>query len=432
MESERRLRYYGWRVVLAANLGVMVGFSLYAYTFSIFMKPLAAQFGWNRQAIAQGFAISALAAAICSPLVGQWLFDRRGPRRLLLACIALFGCAFLTLGLSQSGIWQFYLTCFMIGAVGNVMQMGYAHAISTWFSDYRGTALGVVLAGEGIGLMIFPVLAQTLIGCMGWRAAYGVLGSLILLIGLPPAFLYARSRQTSEMESRASDNSGCTWQQGLRSYSFWVIVIVLFLDSISINGAMAHQVPLLTDHKGIRGKRGIDCFRTWRRQPVWAAIDGLAAGPLFRAVGCICAADTGLGRHFCISPRAIFFARFSGGHVAWPGCRWNFQHYAVSTDALFRSQVLLDALRPDLDFLCSCGRRGSRYSGACVRPHRFLHLYPDGARIWLCRRRGSDALVASLSDFEKRRNQTCLTLLFLRDSPASAHRWCIAPKRQGR
>jgi cyanate permease len=33
----------------------------------------------------------------------------------------------------------------------------------------------------------------------------------------------------------------------LRSYSFWIIVAVLFLDSISINGAMTHQVPLLTD-----------------------------------------------------------------------------------------------------------------------------------------------------------------------------------------
>lgn len=166
VETERSLRHYGWRVALAANLGVMVGFSLYAYTFSIFMKPLAAQFGWKREAIAQGFAISALTAAVCSPLAGRFL-DRHGPRRLLLASIALFGGAFLTLALLQAGSWQFYLTCFMIGAVGNVIQMGYAHAISTWFSAYRGRALGFVLAGEGIGLMIFPALAQLLIAQAG-------------------------------------------------------------------------------------------------------------------------------------------------------------------------------------------------------------------------------------------------------------------------
>jgi hypothetical protein len=44
--------YYGWRVVLSACLGVMVGFSsLFVYTFSVFMKPLAAEFGWSREAI---------------------------------------------------------------------------------------------------------------------------------------------------------------------------------------------------------------------------------------------------------------------------------------------------------------------------------------------------------------------------------------------
>ena len=46
--SEFDLGYYGWRVVLAACLGVMAGFgSLFVYTFSVFVKPLAAEFGWS-------------------------------------------------------------------------------------------------------------------------------------------------------------------------------------------------------------------------------------------------------------------------------------------------------------------------------------------------------------------------------------------------
>ncbi len=245
-KAERDPRYYGWRVVLAANLGIMVGFSLYAYTFGIFVKPLSSQFGWNREAISRGFALSALAAAVCSPLAGRWL-DRYGPRRILLTCMAAFGCAIAALGFLTAAIWQFYFTCFVVGAVGNITQMGYAHAISTWFHEYRGTALGLVLAGDGIGLMVFPLVAQTLIVHSGWRVAYEVLGSLILLVGLPPALLYARSRPEGGTESRVSEGPGSTWQEGLRSYSFWIIVAVLFLTSISVNGAMTHQVPLLTD-----------------------------------------------------------------------------------------------------------------------------------------------------------------------------------------
>ena len=59
--SEFDLGYYGWRVVLAACLGVMAGFgSLFVYTFSVFVKPLAAEFGWSREAISSGFAIAAV------------------------------------------------------------------------------------------------------------------------------------------------------------------------------------------------------------------------------------------------------------------------------------------------------------------------------------------------------------------------------------
>ena len=44
--------YYGWRVVLAACLGVMAGFgSLFVYTFTVFVKPLGTTFGWSREAV---------------------------------------------------------------------------------------------------------------------------------------------------------------------------------------------------------------------------------------------------------------------------------------------------------------------------------------------------------------------------------------------
>ena len=57
--SEFDLGYYGWRVVLAACFGVMAGFgSLFVYTFSVFVKPLATEFGWSREAISSGFAIA--------------------------------------------------------------------------------------------------------------------------------------------------------------------------------------------------------------------------------------------------------------------------------------------------------------------------------------------------------------------------------------
>jgi MFS family permease len=117
--TEFDLGYYGWRVVLAACLGVMAGFgSLFVYTFAVFVKPLSAAFGWNREAISLGFGLAAVTLGLISPLLGGWI-DRFGPRRIILPCMTVYGCAILSLALLRSQLWQFYVTCIVLGLVGN-------------------------------------------------------------------------------------------------------------------------------------------------------------------------------------------------------------------------------------------------------------------------------------------------------------------------
>jgi hypothetical protein len=109
--SEFNLGYYGWRVVLAACLGVMAGFGLlFVYTFAVFVKPLAAEFAWSREAVSRGFGLAAVTLGLVSPLLGRWI-DRCGPRRIILPCMTVFGCAIASLALLRSELWQFYLTC---------------------------------------------------------------------------------------------------------------------------------------------------------------------------------------------------------------------------------------------------------------------------------------------------------------------------------
>lgn len=171
----------------------MVGFGcLFVYTFSVFVKPLAAEFGWTREAISRGFAIAALTVAFCSPTLGRWL-DRYGPRRIVFPCIVIFGLGIISLAFLRSHLWQFYLTCFVLGAVGNgTAQMGYASAVSSWFSERLGMALALVMAGTGVGAVVLPFLAQTLVGGPGWRTAYLALGALVFILGLPPGWRYLR------------------------------------------------------------------------------------------------------------------------------------------------------------------------------------------------------------------------------------------------
>ncbi len=246
--TEFDLGYYGWRVVLAACLGVMAGFgSLFVYTFSVFVKPLAAEFGWSREAISSGFAIAAVTLGFVSPLLGRWI-DRFGPRRIILPCMTVFGCAIASLSLLRFGLWQFYLTCLVLGVVGNgAAHLAYSRSISTWFQRRLGTALAFVMVGAGLGAMILPVVAQAIISRSGWRASYASLGGLALLLGLPLSWRYIRERDVVGRDSAPVGHSGMTWQQGLRSFASWIITAILFVSSISMNGAITHLSALLTD-----------------------------------------------------------------------------------------------------------------------------------------------------------------------------------------
>jgi len=251
--------YHGWRVVLAACLGVMAGFgSLFVYTFSVFVKPLSGQFGWNREAISTGFAIAAVTLGCASPLLGRWI-DRYGPRRIILPCMTVYSCAILSLALLRFGLWQFYLTCFVLGAVGNgAAHLAYSRSISTWFDRRLGTALAFVMMGAGAGAMILPVIAQSVITRFGWRTAYASLGGIALLLGLPLSWRFIRERGARRHSSAPVAHEGTSWQAGLRSSPFWIVTAILFVSSISMNGAVTHLSALLTD-RGVTTGRAALC-----------------------------------------------------------------------------------------------------------------------------------------------------------------------------
>ncbi|MGB6458551.1 MAG: MFS transporter [Candidatus Acidiferrum sp.] len=248
LSDENHFSYYGWRVVLAACFGVMAGFgSLFVYTFTVFVKPLSAQFGWSREAISLGFGIAAMSVGAFSPILGR-LIDHLGPRRIILPCMTVFGCGIASLSLLHSGLWQFYATCALIGIVGNgAGHLAYARSISTWFERRLGTALAFVMVGAGLGAMILPVVAQSVVTGYGWRAAYISLGCLSLLLGLPLSWRYIAERGPAPNRAAPVVHSGLTWQQGARAFPFWIIVGVLFVSSISMNGAITHLSALLTD-----------------------------------------------------------------------------------------------------------------------------------------------------------------------------------------
>lgn len=249
--EEDRLAYPGWRIVLAAFVGVGVSFApMVPYTFSLFLTPLEGEFGWKREAISNAFAIAALTVAAVSPLIGS-LLDRWPPRRIILPSILVFSCAMSALGFLRGGIAQYYLCYFVLGIVGNgTAQLSYSRAVLTWFRRRRGLALAIVLSGSGTGSILLPIFAEHVISVHGWRSAYFALGAVALL-GFPLTACFLRNR--------GEEFGGVTHHQGsallgpaLRTRAFWIIAVCVMLSAFSMNALIAHLGAMLTG-RGISG-----------------------------------------------------------------------------------------------------------------------------------------------------------------------------------
>ncbi len=243
-QDSRRQTSRRRRVLLTACLGVFVSFaSIVIYTFGVFLKPVSLSFGWSRTQMSVAFMLAAMTVGVSSPLLG-YLLDRFPARRIVLPCTLVYAAAFASLSMLTNHLWHLYAIFVVLGVVGNgTTQLPYGRVVSAWFDANRGQALAAVMAGSGLGSVVFPTLAQALISTVGWRTAYTVLGSIIAAVALPLAwlFLYEPRLVVDTSEQRPSV------RKSLSSAPFLGICFALLLFSFATNGLNMHWVPLLTD-----------------------------------------------------------------------------------------------------------------------------------------------------------------------------------------
>jgi predicted MFS family arabinose efflux permease len=246
-DNESSIHYQGWSVATAAFVGVMVSFApIVPYTFSLFLNPLHAAFGWQREAISGTFALAAITVALVSPGIGV-LLDRFPPRRIILPSIVIFALALASLSRLGPSIQRFYLTYFVLGLVANgTAQFAYTRTILTWFNRRRGLALALLLTGSGVGSILIPPLTQWVIDHHGWRDAYLMLGGIALL-GLPFTALLVRNRAVPQQVNE-SQVSGATVGSALRTAPFWILAFIIMLSAFGENGLVTNLAALLTEH----------------------------------------------------------------------------------------------------------------------------------------------------------------------------------------
>jgi OFA family oxalate/formate antiporter-like MFS transporter len=250
------------------------------YAFSVFIKPLQAQFGWTVPEVAMAYAIICLLFGLMTFPAGR-LSDKYGPRRVVLfgglimafgffmvstitppdpAVIAAGGAAAKAAGKTQ--LYLLYLYYGVIAGLGGGCV--YLPPIATapkWWPDRRALATGFAVVGLGLGSFIMAPLATVMINHFGsalpvFQYVGVAMGIMVVLASLclkvPPAgYKPAGWNPPVSVDSAGAHKEyrDYTYDETKRSAQFWLLWVAYFCGSFA--GLMVI---------GLIAKHGIDAM----------------------------------------------------------------------------------------------------------------------------------------------------------------------------
>jgi len=222
-------------------------------SYAVFLLPLEREFGADRATLTGIYSVYMLMNGLAAPAVGM-AFDRVGPRAVYAGGIACFGIGYILAG-SIGALWQLYALVGLVGGVAAAATgMVPASALaSRWFRARLASAMGVLYASLGTGLLLFAPITQGLIDAFGWRGAYRVLGAGALLL-LPLLLLLPWRRMAAGHPGYAASGiqrtaQGAAWtlSRAIRTTPFWALFAVMFVTSVSTYAINVQIVAYLVE-----------------------------------------------------------------------------------------------------------------------------------------------------------------------------------------
>jgi MFS family permease len=220
------------------------------FSLAVFLKPVTEDLGISRAQLSSASILGSSIGLIGGPTVG-YLIDRYGVRRVIVPGVLLFALGISGDSLLTSSslvIYSLFVFANLCGA--GASPVAFSIAIARWFDQMRGLALGIALAGIGIGTAVVPQLTAYLINNYGWRAAYLGLAVAIVVTSWIPVVLFVRDPPAFERKQRSAlvkHLPGLTASEAFKTWRWLAMTFAFFLGGAAINGTLAHVVALLAD-----------------------------------------------------------------------------------------------------------------------------------------------------------------------------------------
>lgn len=270
--------FYGWVIMLAGTLGMVMTSPGQTFSVSIFIEHFITDLGISRSLVSTLYTVGTLVGSFALPILGRQI-DKKGPRLMVVAISAVFGVACIYMGFIRNalmlGLGFIAIRMLGQGGLGLVSQ----NVINQWWVRRRGTVMGIsgmMMALLGVGA--FPTLINELIARYGWRLTYPILGAGVLLIMVPLGLIFFRNRPEDyglrpdgaqkgkeKADAGAAHNApgrrgpvgrndeepeeeNWTLAQAMHTPVFWVFVLSQASVAMLSTGLFFHMVSIFADN----------------------------------------------------------------------------------------------------------------------------------------------------------------------------------------
>lgn len=248
----------GWRQVAVSFL-LLAATGMIASTYSLVAVPLGKEFHPDRMTLMMSMTVLSGACAILSPTLGA-LMDQLSVRLLMTAGGLFLAAGYFAISYATS-FNQVLIIFGLLIAPANVLigPVAITVLLSRWFSQKRGRAIGIAIAGISAGGFLFPMIIQGLLDAHQWREALRLL-ALVLLIWTVPATLLVVDRpadrglhpdgagEPSEESRREAALAPVSVWDVLSDPAFWLICLTVATVTSGMKGMVTNLAPLAIDN----------------------------------------------------------------------------------------------------------------------------------------------------------------------------------------
>jgi MFS family permease len=244
-------------IVGGATLGSMLSIGpVLTYTFGIFLVAFQGSFGWTRGEISLAQTVTSGVVILASPFAGR-LADKYDPANFLSTSLLAFGVGMLAVPFIVSSPATLLFAYALVAVLGiGTLPPVIVKPVLVSFDRRRGLAIGITLAGAGIAGAILAPFTSMLVAASSWKLGFQGLGILAILAA-PLVWLALRNRVPAapskhEVQQRGREESqeqdGLSIDQARRTRTFWIILLIPFLEAFGAGGAgPTHIFPLAVD-----------------------------------------------------------------------------------------------------------------------------------------------------------------------------------------